>query len=108
MESISHKGEVVILSTAPRGEGDKIARIMVQERLAACVNILTTRSLFRWEGRVQKEEEVLLLIKTSSEKVPETMKKIRELHPYEIPEMIVLPIIGGYEPYLRWIQQETM
>jgi periplasmic divalent cation tolerance protein len=99
--------EVVVFSTTPRQRGEPIARVLVTEHLAACVNILETRSLFRWEGEINDAEEDLLVIKTAAENVPDLVARIRQLHSYDLPEIIVLPLTGGYQPYLEWIRQET-
>jgi periplasmic divalent cation tolerance protein len=107
MGPIPYTGAIVVLSTAPRDGGKVIARTLVTEHLAACVNILETQSLFRWEGEMNHEEEDLLIIKSRSENVQKIMDRIRQLHSYELPEIIVLPIIDGYAPYLQWIGQET-
>jgi periplasmic divalent cation tolerance protein len=71
------------------------------------VNLLETRSFFRWEGAFCKEIEDFMVIKTEKDKVPALMKRIRELHTYQIPEMVVISIIGGYDPYLGWLHQEV-
>ncbi|MDD1678693.1 MAG: divalent-cation tolerance protein CutA [Methanomicrobiales archaeon] len=107
MAFMQDTGVVVVLSTIPRHGGKAMARTLVTEHLAACVNVLETRSLFRWEGEMNDEEEDLLVIKTRSEQTPQLVQRIRALHPYELPEIIVLPVIGGHEPYLKWIGQET-
>lgn len=107
MEPVHNMKVVVVLTTTPRGGGEAIARVLVTEHLAACVNKLETRSVFRWEGEMNRENEELLIIKTREAKVEEVVERIRRLHPYELPEVIVLPIIGGYEPYLEWIGEET-
>ena len=107
MAFMQDTGVVVVLSTIPRNSGKAMARTLVTEHLAACVNVLETRSLFRWEGEMNDEEEDLLVIKTRSEQTPQLVQRIRALHPYELPEIIVLPVIGGHEPYLKWIDQET-
>lgn len=98
---------VIVFSTTQSGTGEVIAQTLILEGHAACVNIIETRSLFRWEGALCKETEDLLVIKTEGEKVPALMKRVRELHSYQIPEMVVIPIIGGYEPYLQWLHQEV-
>ncbi|HOT02602.1 MAG TPA: divalent-cation tolerance protein CutA [Methanolinea sp.] len=98
----------VILVTASRREGPGIARHLVEKRLAACVNITEISSCYRWEGRYCEEPEALLVIKTTDEKVRETLAAIRDVHSYELPEMIVLPVISGYPPYLAWVKEETL
>jgi periplasmic divalent cation tolerance protein len=107
MEPVQPVKAVVVLTTTPHRSGDAIAQALISEHLAACVNILETRSLFRWKGEMNREDEELLIIKTRTDKVGETVERICHLHTYELPEIIVLPLIGGYEPYLQWIGQET-
>ncbi|PYQ48180.1 MAG: divalent-cation tolerance protein CutA [Acidobacteria bacterium] len=98
-------GPVLVLSTVgTREDAERIADALVGERLAACVNVVPgLRSTYRWKGAVEREDEVLLLIKTRAERVEEMGARLRALHPYELPEMIVLPIAGGHGPYLDWI-----
>ncbi|OPX72056.1 MAG: Divalent-cation tolerance protein CutA [Methanoregulaceae archaeon PtaU1.Bin059] len=98
----------VILVTASREEGPGIARHLVEKRLAACVNITEISSCYRWEGRYCEEPEALLVIKTTDEKVREALAAIRDVHSYQLPEMIVLPVISGYPPYLAWVKEETL
>lgn len=100
-------GAIVILSTAPASLAETIAQKLVTRRLAACVNMTEVRSVYRWEGEICDEPEMLLLIKTTNENEKTVLEAIRELHTYAVPEMIVLPITGGYPPYLAWIRQET-
>jgi periplasmic divalent cation tolerance protein len=81
-----------------------IAETLVGERLAACANLVPgIRSIYRWEGQIQRDSEVLLLIKTAAGRVPALTDRLRELHPYEIPEIISVPIIEGLPDYLSWI-----
>jgi len=96
---------VVVLSTAPPDHSGRLARLIVEERLAACVNISQVRSTFWWEGEVNQEAEDLLIIKTKHEKVEEISKRIKDVHPYDLPEIIILPIIGGDDRYLAWISE---
>jgi len=98
---------VVILCTSPREEGERIARALVEEKLVACVNVGEVNSYFRWEGEVQEEGEVLLIMKTRSGKVKEIIGRIQELHSYEVPEIIALPIIDGHEGYLDWVRESV-
>ncbi len=98
----------VILVTASREEGPGIARHLVEKRLAACVNITEISSCYRWEGRYCEEPEALLVIKTTSGRVRDALAAIRDVHSYELPEMIVLPVISGYPPYLAWVEEETL
>jgi periplasmic divalent cation tolerance protein len=95
---------VALCTTAP-GDADGIARALVDERLAACVNIIPVRSCYLWEGKLNLEGEELLIIKTEQRMVEQLMSRIIELHRYKVPEIIVLPMLDGYPPYLHWIAQ---
>jgi periplasmic divalent cation tolerance protein len=100
---------VVVLTTLPAdADGTAFARTLVGERLAACVNVLPLmESVYRWEGRVERETERQLAMKTSRDRVAALWERVRELHPYELPEFIVLPIADGNDAYLRWISEST-
>lgn len=97
---------VIALVTAPdRESGEALARALVEERLAACANLLPgVTSLFRWEGAVQRETEVLLVLKTTSELAPRLTTRVPELHPYDVPEVLVISVAGGHGPYIDWIR----
>jgi periplasmic divalent cation tolerance protein len=100
---------VVVLTTVP-GEADglALARALVDERLAACVNLLAPMdSLYRWEGKIEHETERQVIIKTSRDRLAALWDRVRELHPFEVPEFIVLQIADGNEAYLRWIGEST-
>jgi periplasmic divalent cation tolerance protein len=95
---------IVFTTTGSREEADKIASDLVQRSLAACVNVLgPVASTYRWQGKVECAEEFLLLIKTTAAAVERVRGAIRELHSYELPEFVVLPIEAGSEAYLEWI-----
>lgn len=100
---------VVVLSTLPSGaDGAAFARALVAERLAACVNIHPDMtSIYRWEGAVSEDTERQVVIKTSRAQVAPLWERLRELHPYDVPEFVVLPIIDGSDAYLRWIGDST-
>jgi periplasmic divalent cation tolerance protein len=100
---------VVVLSTAPDGAtADRLARALVEERLAACVTrIPGARSLYRWEGAVQEAEEVLMLAKTHAERAPDLTRRLAELHPDDVPEILVLPVAAGFRAYLDWLREST-
>jgi periplasmic divalent cation tolerance protein len=100
---------VVILTTLPAdADAAAFATALVESQLAACVNLLPVMdSVYRWEGGVQRDSERQLLIKTSRERVATLWQRVRELHPYDVPEFIVLPIVDGHDAYLRWIGEST-
>jgi periplasmic divalent cation tolerance protein len=99
---------VVFVTCASEKEGEKIGQALLQEKLAACVNIVPgLKSVFRWKGKISTEEEVLLLIKTQDTLFEKLKKRIIELHSYEVPEIIALGILAGNEKYLDWIGKET-
>jgi periplasmic divalent cation tolerance protein len=98
---------VVILSTAGTEEAPLIAKTLVKERYAACVNIAGVRSFYHWKGELCRDEELLMIIKTTRDRAGEVMARLRELHSYELPEMLVLPVAGGYPPYLEWLSSEV-
>ncbi len=93
-------------TTAPEREtADRIARALVERRLAACVQALGgLRSCYRWQGRVEEAEEVLLLIKTTERLFPRVGELLKELHPYEVPELVAVPIAAGSPDYLAWME----
>ena len=99
----------VVLSTAPSdGVARRIARAVVEERLAACVNLVPgVTSIYRWSGAVQEDSEVLMVMKTRAERVGELAARVRALHEYALPEVIALPVEAGSEDYLRWVRAET-
>lgn len=100
---------LICLSTCPdRATADRIARTLVDERLAACVNLLPgITSVYRWQGTVETDEEVLLLAKTAPARMQALTARIVELHPYDVPEVIALEAGGGLPAYLEWIATET-
>ena len=98
---------VVVLCTAPADGAKIFARALVQERLAACVNIMPVRSYFVWKGELAEESEDLMIIKTAASVVKLLKSRIKELHSYQVPEIIVLPIQEGYQPYLAWIAESV-
>jgi periplasmic divalent cation tolerance protein len=100
---------LVLLVTAPDGPpAEALARALVAEGLAACVNRLPgVQSTYRWEGQVQDERETLLVVKSTAAAYPALERRIRELHPYEVPEVIALPIVRGSEAYLSWLDSSV-
>jgi periplasmic divalent cation tolerance protein len=100
----------LILTTCPDQQvAESIAQHLIEEQLAACVNILGgVLSLYRWQGALCRDQECLLLIKTASERQAELLARLRALHPYEVPEILCLPVDQGHPPYLEWVKQCTM
>jgi periplasmic divalent cation tolerance protein len=100
---------LLVLTNLPdRAAAEKLADLLLGQRLAACVNILAPcRSVYRWKGAVQHDEEHPMLIKTTAERYPEMEKALRAGHPYELPEIIAVPIERGLPAYLEWVAAET-
>ena len=100
---------LLVLCTCPGNTvAAEIATALIEQNLAACVNRLTgVKSWYRWEGHLQQDEEVLLLIKTTRARYAEAEAAIRKVHPYELPEVIAVPITVGSEGYLNWIGEAT-
>jgi periplasmic divalent cation tolerance protein len=97
----------VVFSTAPVDKSDSIARMLIDKRVVACVNVVPVRSYYHWNGEFCDEQEHLLIAKTTKEKTGDVIAAIRGIHPYEVPEIIALPLIDGYPPYLEWVKKET-
>ncbi|HKT81472.1 MAG TPA: divalent-cation tolerance protein CutA [Vicinamibacterales bacterium] len=100
---------VLVLTTVPVGElGESLARRLVDERLAACVNVLAPMtSFYRWEGRVERDVERQLIIKTTREQVDVVRARLAECHSYELPEFLVLEVADGARAYLDWVRDAT-
>lgn len=99
---------VVFVTAGSDDEAEHIASHLVEEKLAACVNIVgPIRSVYRWEGKVQRGEERLLIIKARALSCSKVEQRVRELHSYETPEVIALPIVAGSEAYLEWLRSSS-
>jgi periplasmic divalent cation tolerance protein len=100
---------LVVLVTAPgAAEAAALARALVEERLAACGNVVPgLRSIYRWEGKVQEDTEALLVLKTTRARFEALRERILALHPYQVPEVLALPVEAGSAPYLAWIAGAT-
>jgi periplasmic divalent cation tolerance protein len=101
---------LVIFCTCPtEEEAGRIANDLVASGLAACVNLLpAVESIYRWQGTVEKAREILLIIKTTERQFAGIRDRIGELHSYEVPEMIALPVVSGSEPYLAWLRAQVL
>lgn len=99
----------IVLVTAPDPAcAERLARTLVEEKLAACVNVVPgVRSFYRWEGAVQADDELLLVAKTRSDRGPALAARVKELHPYDLPEVLELPAVGGSDAYLDWVRLES-
>ena len=102
-------GAIVVLITAgTEDQADSIGRALVEERLAACANVLPgVRSLYRWEGKTHHDSEVLVIVKTRASLFRQIARRVKELHSYEVPEIIGLPIEAGDDAYLDWMHSAT-
>lgn len=98
---------VVIFCTAPHDISESMARALVEQRKVACVNVTPVRSYYRWKGEFCADNEDLLIAKIPKKDSTAVIALIKSIHPYELPEIIVLPVIAGYAPYLQWVYQET-
>ena len=110
-ESTASKGDAVrvVLVTAPDDETPgTIARALVEEGLVACVNIVPgVRSVYRWEGAVQEDAEVMLVLKTRADRCAAVAARVADLHPYDLPEVLALPVSTGSDAYLEWVRTES-
>lgn len=100
---------MVFVTTPSEKVAEDIAKLLVQEGLAACVNIVReVRSIYKWQGRIEDEKEVLMVIKTRSSLFDRLKERVKQIHPYSVPEVIALPIEKGIEPYLKWVEEVTL
>ena len=111
MEMTTDDGEAVVVAwtTWPAGaDVSRFARVLVDERLAACVTThAQVRSVYRWRGAVEEDEERLVMIKTTRDRIALLRNRLRQLHPAEVPELIVLPVVDGEPAYLAWVAEST-
>jgi len=98
----------IYMTAGNKAEAQKIAKALVENRLAACVNILENmQSVYRWENEIQEDTEVVLIAKTTERLVSELIEKVKSLHSYDCPCIVSLPILDGYAPFLNWIHDEV-
>lgn len=99
---------LILTTVAQADDADRIARALVTERLAACVTVLgAARSTYRWQGAVEQADELPLLVKTTAGRWPALRERLRELHPYEVPEMLAWRPVDGWPPYLEWVRAQA-
>ena len=98
----------VYMTVGSKDEATKIAKELVTSRLAACINILNNMSSFYlWEGEIQDDTEVVMIAKTTEDRMPELIEKVRSMHSYDCPCIVSLPVSGGYQPFLDWIAENS-
>ena len=109
MTGAATQGHIVVYVTAADAEtAAELARVLVEEHLAACGNVIgSIRSIYRWEGKLEDEAEALLVLKTRAELFEALKERVLQLHSYEVPEVIALPVVAGHKPYLDWIDENT-
>jgi periplasmic divalent cation tolerance protein len=104
----TQKDIIVVFSTTPSDKSAELARLLVEKRVVACVNVVPVHSYYHWNGGFCSEPEHLLIAKTTKKKAQEVIATIKSNHPYEVPEIIALPVFDGYLPYLEWVHKETL
>jgi periplasmic divalent cation tolerance protein len=108
LEADHSKYGVVFVTASSQAEGEAIAQALLQAQLAACVSLMPIRSIYTWNGEVHNEGEWQLLIKTDLRHFDQLETKVREVHSYEVPEVIAVPIVAGSSSYLNWITQQVL
>jgi periplasmic divalent cation tolerance protein len=99
---------VTIMTTVAQAEdAARIAEMLLRDKLAACVQEMTIRSRYRWNDQIQCDPEILLLVKTAADRAEAALSAIRRIHPYDLPEILVLPVAGGLAEYMDWIDAQT-
>ncbi|MDI6807070.1 MAG: divalent-cation tolerance protein CutA [Candidatus Aenigmarchaeota archaeon] len=98
---------LIYITTSNVKEAEKIAKALVKEKLVACVNIFPIKSIYRWKGKTERTNEIGMFAKTKNNLVNEVIKRVKELHSYEVPCIITFPIEKGYDKFLKWISEVT-
>ena len=106
---MSDERVMAVLTSAPSvAVAERIGTALVEERLAACANLVPgVRSVFRWKGEIAREDEILVVLKTTAPRLEALRRRLVELHPYEVPEMLALDVREGHPPYLAWVRAEV-
>lgn len=105
-----HTELLTVFVTAPDVEvAERMGRILVEERLIACANVVQdVLSLYRWEGEVQRDSEALVIMKTTADALAALEARVVELHPYDVPEVLALPVLGGHGAYMEWVRAQVV
>jgi periplasmic divalent cation tolerance protein len=99
---------IIYSTTGSIEEARKIERMLVEEKLVACVNIIPKiESIYRWKGKIEEDNECVLLAKTTDKNIDKTIQRIKELHSYDVPDIVAIPITHGFKEYLDWVKDET-
>jgi periplasmic divalent cation tolerance protein len=99
---------IIYSTTGSIEEARKIARMLVEEKVVACVNIIPKiESIYRWKGKIEEDNECVLLAKTTDKNIDKTIQRIKELHSYDVPDIVAIPITHGFKEYLDWVKDET-
>lgn len=98
---------VLVLATLPPADADRVVRTLIDERLAACANLMAATSTYRWHGAVERADEQLAIFKTRTDRAAALRARLVELHPYEVPEVLVVPVASGLPAYLAWVARES-
>lgn len=99
--------KLIYITTPTKKEAEKIARVLVEEKLAACVNVFPIESIYQWQEKIEKQKEVALIVKTKTKLVAKIIKRVKKLHSYEVPCIISLPIEKAEQKFLNWIEGVT-
>lgn len=104
---MEQRATLIMTTVASEAEADAVCTPLLEQRLAACIQEIPITSRYRWQGRIQRDGEILLLVKTSAGAADEAMRTIEHHHAYDVPEIVVLPLTGGLPAYLEWMAEET-
>lgn len=105
---MSSTARVVLVTTPDADTAERLATVLVDERLAACGSVVPGAvSIYRWDEQIRRDDEALLILKTEQAQIDALCERVVALHPYDVPEVVVLPILGGHAPYLEWVGRST-
>lgn len=99
--------QILITTVDSEAAADAISKLLIEKRLAACVQEFSIKSRYRWEEQINVDPELMLLIKTASDRIEDAIAAIQEIHPYDLPEIVCIPVLGGSRDYLNWVYEET-